>query len=143
VTTKVDENAVDVALDTIGIDTDDDEAQLGETAIAKSIGIAPSSVNTAVDLDDEAERRCEEVDDARAENDLATKANAESIATNALPQERLGLCRIDAHRTRTWGKARRGDAIVSAAETNEMGTHSGAPFAGGRGPGKALEAKVS
>jgi hypothetical protein len=97
VATKLGENVVDVGKDALGVDANDDDAQLGEALIAKSIGIAPSLVNAAIDFDDETDGWREEVDDVPTENHLPPKANAERAATKSCPQQCLGRRWLDTH----------------------------------------------
>lgn len=53
-------------------------AELGETEVPLCVESEPGAVDGAVDLESEASRGSEEVDDVAPEDDLTTEADAES-----------------------------------------------------------------
>ena len=65
--------------------------------VAHGVVELTAAVDTAVDLDDEADAGSEEVDDEGVEDDLAAKADAEASAAQRLPEEGLRACRMHAH----------------------------------------------
>ena len=87
----------EVALDEVGGDAEDAVAEAAKEPVAHGVVELTAAVDTAVDLDDEADAGSEEVDDEGVRDDLAAKANAEASAAQRLPEEALRACRMHAH----------------------------------------------
>lgn len=74
------------------LEPQDAAARLSELAVAPSIGAHPRRVPVvaAVDLDDEPQSGCEEVDDAVGHDGLALESDAKLAAIEQLPQLPFG-----------------------------------------------------
>ena len=127
-----DERALEVGLDDVDRDAPDPESACDECVVAKPVGVLVLKVDGAVHLDDETGRRCEEVDDERAKNDLTTKANAKRATPQSLPKNGLGCRGLEPHLTRTRGQRVLGDRVKRTQKSSAHGSSVRRPRVGGR-----------
>ena len=120
----------EVALDEVGGDAEDAVAEAAKEPVAHGVVELASSVNGAVDLDDEADAGSEEVDDEGVRDDLAAKANAEASAAQRLPEEALRACRMHANVASPRDEACEGDVVEAVTHGDLRAPRGPIPVAG-------------
>ena len=83
--------------DVFGRDAQDAITRSLELPLTTRVGARSLGMIAAIDFHNQPRRRCEKIDDALANDSLATKSNAELAAAQGLPQPGFGEGRVRAH----------------------------------------------
>jgi hypothetical protein len=82
-----------IAHDQLRLEAEDAIPRATERAIAAGICLRAPGVPSPIDLDDDACRGHEKIDDEAPDGDLAACLDSEAAIANGLPQKALGFCR--------------------------------------------------
>jgi len=83
--------ASEVPKDDLRVDAQDVTAEAAEVAVPTRVGCVTEAMVRAIHFDDEPERRCEEIRDGVAEDDLAAEGDAEFVGGEFGPEFALGF----------------------------------------------------
>jgi hypothetical protein len=95
---------LDIALDQLRLEPKDAIASAAKRSVAAGICLRAPGVPSAIDLDDDACRRYQEIHDEPPDGDLAADLEPKPAIANGLPQEPLRFCRPRPQQLRATGE---------------------------------------